>query len=277
MLIVSKSGHVGYKGLLCYILIKCCDWLTEWVTWSNEEMLSHLKINRTKTLHYTLAWDAKICNISLPLSQNQTSTSHGTLKKRNELLLRPSLIPSQETILDDEFFKTTNTTCQIREEDFRLSLSSTTSTRKAFHKIMTQQLTWSSISIFDIVASLPIIMAVIAELTLHWKQNNNFLLIEYWNLLKCCWVGNFYLRIKKRLPLRRVRVALALDPPSQAAPTSESEWGCLSVGAGAGPWVSETRASLLGGTRSRQQTRMRSVSGWALISGGGDDANINVY
>ena len=31
MLIVSKSGHVGYKGLLCYILIKWW-WVSEWVS-----------------------------------------------------------------------------------------------------------------------------------------------------------------------------------------------------------------------------------------------------
>ena len=31
MLIVSISGHVGYKGLLCCILIKWC-WVTEWLS-----------------------------------------------------------------------------------------------------------------------------------------------------------------------------------------------------------------------------------------------------
>ena len=36
------SSHVGYKGLLCYILIKW-DRQTDRQTWSIVEMLSHLK------------------------------------------------------------------------------------------------------------------------------------------------------------------------------------------------------------------------------------------
>ena len=31
MLIVSKSGHVGYKDLLCNILIKWPDWVTDMI------------------------------------------------------------------------------------------------------------------------------------------------------------------------------------------------------------------------------------------------------
>ena len=47
MLIVSKSGHVGYKGLLCYILIKW-QWLTDMI--KCRDAIASKKIETLQTL-----------------------------------------------------------------------------------------------------------------------------------------------------------------------------------------------------------------------------------
>ena len=117
-------------------------------------------------------------------------------------------------------------------------------------------------------------MTVIAELTLRWKQKQQ-VPIDDWVLKPFKMLLNWQLFCqKKKLSLRRGRVGLAHSTlrVKRLLYLSQSEGVSVSK-LEPGPEYQRPEPHYWAG---READRRRSISGWTLISRGGDDTNINV-